>query len=222
MPFIDFHTHKNQQVDDDIVAVNCYTVNEMDTANLTNYFTLGIHPWDANINQVDLYLAKIVSYAKNSKMLGIGEIGLDKTKDPSIDIQQEVFIKQLKIAATTQKPVTIHCVKAWDELLAVKAIHSDNFLWAVHGFNGSQQLAKQLVDKGLFLSVGSSILNEQSKLQSALAHIPVNRLFLETDASTIGIKEIYEAVAVKLGIPVDNLRQQISENFTEFYQIVPL
>jgi TatD DNase family protein len=222
MPFIDFHTHKHQLADGEIIAVNCYAANEMDTANITNYFTLGIHPWDANISQVDMYLDRIMSYTKNSKMLGIGEIGLDKTKGPKIDIQQEVFIKQLKIAAAMQKPVTIHCVKAWDELLAIKALHSDAFLWAVHGFNGSQQLAKQLVDKGFYLSIGSSILNEQSKLQSTLCHIPLNRLFLETDASGVAIKEIYEAVAVKLHITVDSLKQQINKNFSEFYLIEPL
>ncbi|MDD2550285.1 MAG: TatD family hydrolase [Bacteroidales bacterium] len=222
MVYIDFHTHNTLQTDGDIIAVNSYGTDELHTIDFENFFTVGIHPWNAGAEQLDKYLARIMDYTNNPKMIGIGEVGLDKIREPSIDIQQKVFIEQLNIAYHTQKPVTIHCVKAWDELLATKAKYSDKLLWAIHGFNGSHQLAKQLVDKGFYLSVGSSILNEQTKLQSALAHIPLNRLFLETDTSTVGIRAIYEAVSTRLDISIKNIKQQIINNFTEFYQIEPL
>ena len=222
LPFINFHTHNVSPIHAGKIAVNSYGINEFDSINLDNYFTLGIHPWDADAEQLDKHLAKIISYSSNPKMIGFGEIGLDKINGPSINIQQYVFLKQVQVAYDINKPIIIHCVKAWDALLATKANFYDTALWAIHGFNGSPQLTKQLVSKGFYVSVGTSILDEKTKLQNALSTIPLNRLFLETDTSTVDIKEIYKAAAVRLGVSVDSLKQQISSNFTKFYKIEPL
>ena len=93
---------------------------------------------------------------------------------------------------------------------------------AIHGFNGSAQLAMQLVEKGFHLSVGGLLLDSKSKVSQALSIIPISRLFFETDSSSVDIKRLYQAASDKLSITMEDLQIQIVKNFTEFFNTSPL
>jgi TatD DNase family protein len=216
-PYIDFHTHKLSSNEERITAVTSIDPSELEPPP-NNLYTIGVHPWNANTNSINLHLNNIKTYANSPSMVGIGEVGLDKMKGPRLDIQQKILEKQIEIASEIDKPVTIHCVKAWDELLALKARFGGKTSWAIHGFNGSQELAKQLLDKGFFLSIGAAMLNEKSKLQESITQIPVNRLFFETDTTDVDIAQIYAVVAVKLDLSINDLRKSIAENFSYFFR----
>jgi TatD DNase family protein len=88
---------------------------------------------------------------------------------------------------------------------------------AIHGFNGTAQLAMQLVEKGFHLSVGSLLLDSKSKVSQAISTIPISRLFFETDSSSVDIKLLYQVASDKLNITTEDLKIQIAKNFTEFF-----
>ncbi|MDX9846168.1 MAG: TatD family hydrolase [Tenuifilaceae bacterium] len=216
--YIDFHTHSdNSSVN--AINVNSLQIDKLDKSSLNDFFTAGIHPWNASLERVDKDIDRLRSLVSNPAFIGVGEIGLDKLKGPNLQEQITVLTKQLEFAYSFGKPVIIHCVKAWDELLAVKKKFPKGIAWAVHGFNGGSELAKQLVKHGFYLSIGDVILNDRSKVREAISTIPIEKLFLETDTSEVEIEVIYQAVSSILGLPTEKLKLQIANNFREFFNI---
>jgi TatD DNase family protein len=149
-------------------------------------------------------------------MIAIGEAGFDKLRGPSAELQLKVFNEQVTIAETCRKPVIIHCVKAWDELLSAQKNLKPSTPWMIHGFRGSVEMAKQLLSKGMHLSFWFDYVmrSESAGLMKSLPH---NRIFLETDGADIDIRIIYEKVARDLAISVDELKLAVLSNFNEIF-----
>lgn len=220
-PYIDFHTHTNSS-SINAVTVKSFLIDKLDLNNLNEFFTAGIHPWSASVDRLDEDIDRLRSLISNPAFIGVGEIGLDKLKGPNLQEQISVLTKQIEFANSIGKPVIIHCVKAWDELLAVKKKFPKGIIWAVHGFNGGYELANQLVRQGFYLSIGDVILNDRSKVREAISRIPIEKFFLETDTSAVEIEVIYQAVSTILGLPTEKLKLQIANNFREFFNTSPL
>ncbi len=220
-PYIDFHTHAdNSSIGE--VRVQCIDIDNLDQCSLHRFFTAGIHPWNASIDRLGENIARLMDLNSNPAFIGVGEIGLDKQKGPNLHEQIEVLTQQLEFANSNGKPVVIHCVKAWDELIAVKKKFPKTISWGVHGFNGSPELASQLIDQGFYLSIGDFVLHDRSRVREAIHNIPIEKLFLETDTSTVEIEALYCTVSNLLGIQIDILKQQIATNFAAFFKTSPL
>lgn len=146
-------------------------------------------------------------------VVAIGEAGLDKQAEKPIGEQVRVFSEQAKLAAEMGKPLVIHCVKAWDELLAVRKDFSSSDIWVIHGFRGNRQLAEQLIRKGLRLSFGEKFNPE------ALRVAWPDYLFLETDESDKQIEEIYRLAADSLDISIDLLALTLRRNVKEVFSV---
>ena len=192
-------------------------MDEVELINENGIYTIGIHPWKADSHDISYQIDSLKKFLESTSVIGVGEVGLDKLRGPSIEVQRRIFIQQVDIAYSLKKPIIIHCIKAWDELLAVKKNYDNSIPWAIHGFNGSEQLARQLVHSGFFLSIGSSILSENSKTSKSLGSIPTNRLFLETDTKEISIEELHLRASKILKISSHNLEEQIFKNFNVFF-----
>jgi TatD DNase family protein len=172
----------------------------------TPYYSYGIAPFEANEKVVN-----VNSYTEKSCVF-IGEIGLDKNTETNINQQIESFKNQLNIALKLNKPVIIHCVKAFNELINIKKEFKEIKTWIIHGFRKTT-LTQQLIQEGFYLSIGTAILYD-TKLQESLKTIPSNRLFLETDNDKRHtIKEVYEKVALIKGISLVDLELLILKNF---------
>jgi TatD DNase family protein len=132
-------------------------------------------------------------------------------------LQRTAFEEQVSIAEKAQKPVIIHCVRAWDELLAVQKKTRPEMPWLVHGFRGNWKLAAQLISKGMYLSVWYefALRPESSEL---FRHLPRDRFFLETDGADVDIRKIYEKVAGDLVIEAEELKSIIFNNFNAFFR----
>jgi len=219
--YIDFHTHRPTTYKEDVIAITSIAPTEENTSH-DQFFTAGIHPWHANIKSIDNDVGKLMNLTSNRMFIGVGEIGLDKLNGPRLEEQVEVFVKQLGFAASNSKPTVIHCVKAWDELLSAVKKVPKHLPMAIHGFKGPAQQAMQLVERGFHLSVGSLLLDSKSKVSQAISSIPINRLFFETDSSSVDIKRLYQAASDKLSVTMDDLKIQIAKNFTEFFNTSPL
>ena len=142
---------------------------------------IGIHPWYINPNS---NLASIIEELE-AAILGyqpdfIGETGLDKLK-PEFDLQQEIFYIHLQLAQKYNLPLVIHCVRSYNELLAILSKFS-TLRGMVHAYNANSETAKQLAKKNMLLGIGSIILNENSQLSKSIEKIPLEQLLIESDA----------------------------------------
>lgn len=212
---IDFHTHQ-PPVDNDS-SVRSLLISEVDKVTPHDLFTIGIHPWFTEEVELAEQFSLINEYAKRSNVIGIGEIGLDKHRGGPIEKQIEVFEKQAMIAEKVNKPIVIHCVRAWAELLEARKRIQPKMPWAIHGFRGQSELVKQLLGYGMYISFGPESLNASEGLQEAIRIVPMNRLFIETDDADVSLKYLYTTISKIKSITTRDLEENINFNFAEFF-----
>ncbi|MDD4915281.1 MAG: TatD family hydrolase [Methylococcales bacterium] len=195
----------------------------LDTAEITadaeigGFYSLGLHPWFMASQDIRQALAKIAARAHDPAMLAIGECGLDKAIETGLAEQLPVFQSQIRLSEQFAKPLIIHCVQAFNELMRCKTANRPAQAWIVHGFRGKPALARQLIRQGFYLSFGKALRNETGYAGQALAAIPIERLFLETDADEASISEIYGLAAKITGLDVKNLQTCILGNFKRVF-----
>lgn len=213
MSYLNLHTHLFTDKHDILEIVNQYP-REFDAA--IPHYSIGIHPWYLDVNHVDEELAIIESKLQFENCLAVGECGLDKRIAIPLSLQFEVFEKQLHLAQKYAKPVILHCVAAFQELIAIKNQLKITVPMIVHGFSKNEIIAKQLVDAGFYLSFGKYLLRNP-ELETVFKTIPNDRFFLETDTMEEGIREVY-AVAAKLkNLEKEVMQKQIQENYVKVF-----
>ena len=152
-----------------------------------------------NENNREQLLEYVRNIAGNPDLIAFGEAGFDKLRGPSIELQKSTFAEQVKIADENQKPLVIHCVRSWDELLAAHKNLKPVTPWLVHGFRGKKELALQLIKRGMYISFWFDfVLRPESA--DLLRFLPEERIFLETDGADVDIREIYRKVSDDLAI----------------------
>ena len=157
--------------------------------------------------------------AGDKNVAAIGEAGYDKLKGPPVDLQRKIFEEQVKISEEYGKPLVIHCVRSWDELLASHKKLKPAMPWLVHGFRGKKELARQLISRRMYLSFWFDFILRPESAE-LLRSLPRERIFMETDGSGVSIKDVYQKVAADLGIGVDELKSIILGNFIAFFKPV--
>lgn len=218
---IDIHCHRlTKAFDCQILSLDTHQLSDNVDVALPSecYFSLGIHPWFIERQDWQSALQILVDVGRNPNLLAVGECGLDKCIATPMNLQIEVFIRQIELAERFGKPLIIHCVKAFNELMQLKKSRKAVSAWIVHGFNANPLLAAQLTKHDCYLSFGVALLNSSSHAGRALTETPTDRLFLETDAAKdVSISEIYAAAAKILGLDAATLRQQILSNFKRVF-----
>lgn len=208
MHFINIHTHTFSQ-SDEVLAIKSFSFGNDDLSTIpTNQpIAVGFHPWYTKEENLASLLPGLIEFATHKNVWFIGECGLDKLQGESMTNQLKVFEVQILLAQQLQKPLIIHCVKAFDELMAIKKNLHISVPMLVHGFNKSEQLGKQLLKLGFHLSFGKAILNSGSAAAKLLAALP--HFFLETDDADVEIEEIYTAAANLKKCSVAELKARI-------------
>jgi TatD DNase family protein len=217
--YIDIHTHDAKPADGVFAVENLMAHENMKPENIpVRAFTAGIHPWHLNENNREQLLEYVRNIATNEGLIAFGEAGFDKIRGPSVELQRSVFAEQVKIACENRKPLVIHCVRSWDELLAAHKNLKPVTPWLVHGFRGKKELALQLIKKGMYLSFWFDfVLRPESS--DLIRFLPKERIFLETDGADVDIMEIYRKVSVDLAIDVDELKKIILNNFNILFKM---
>lgn len=180
-------------------------------------YSAGIHPWYIAEAGLADQLGWLRQMAKNSQVRMIGECGIDKLKGPSLNIQEEAFIRQVRIAEEFRKPVIIHCVRAFNEMISIKKLVRPKVPLIIHGFQKKPELGLQLIGKGFYLSLGADLLRDDSQAGQLLKQMDLSRLFLETDDSDADIVAIYQKASEMLEMPVSELEDLIYENYLGLY-----
>ena len=204
------HTHHFSNNSEIVELVNQYP-NEINT-ELPN-FTVGIHPWYLNENTFLDDLAVIENTIQQPNCKAVGECGLDKRIETSIEIQKKILIPQLLLAEKYKKPVILHCVAAYQEIIEIKKELKLTIPMVIHGFSKNSQVAESLIKNGFYLSFGKYLL-QNPELENVLKTIPLNQLFLETDMIDQTIFEVYSKAERVLNI---NLEPIIEENYKRVF-----
>jgi len=148
------------------------------------YATVGVHPHDASKADPEVF-RNLSELAKHTKVVAIGEIGLDYHYDFSPrEVQRAVFIEQMRIAADANKPIVIHTREAWDDTIAVIREHWDATRGGImHCFSGGPVQAQQALELGFHLSFGGIVTFPKAlEIQEAARMAPLDRILVETDA----------------------------------------
>ena len=175
------------------------------TGNAIEPMAIGIHPWEAASRSV----ADIEPMIADAD--AVGEIGLDGVCDVDIELQFPVFREQLALAERFSKPVVIHCVRTFEQVM--KCLDSYRLKAVIfHGFIGSPEQAERAVSRGYFLSFGERTIHSPKTIK-ALRSTPLSHIFIESDESPVPIEQIYEQIADLLAIDPNKLIEEVRRNF---------
>jgi TatD DNase family protein len=211
--FINLHTHKFSNDSEVIEIVNQYPW-EFD-AEIPKY-SIGIHPWFINENRLNVDLEIIKEKLQFTDCLALGECGLDKRIDIPLSVQITVFKKQLEIVKQTNKPIILHCVAAFEEVIAIKNEMKIENPMIIHGFSKNEQVAQSLLNNGFYLSFGKYLLRNPD-LEKVINFAPENQILLETDTIEETIYEVYEKAASVKGISVQEMKTMVFANFSKIF-----
>ncbi len=149
-------------------------------------FSTGVHPWRSS--EAGTLWPLVEKTAADPRIAAIGECGLDRLRGAPLPRQAELLRLHALLAERLRKPLIVHCVRAWAELLAAHRAIRPAQPWIIHGFRGAPALARRLLDAGMHISLGERF----NPLTAAV--IPDSRLHVETDCSSLPIARIAAAV----------------------------
>ena len=199
--YIDTHCHLSKEDYDDIEEVikenrenhvdkiiisGCTKDTIIESLEIANsyddvFVTIGYHPSECSITtDEDLELLK--DQLRSSKVVGVGEIGLDYHYGrEDILLQQELFRKQMEIAEQLHLPVVIHSRDATLDTISILK-EFPNVKGDIHCFSGSLETAKIYINMGYMIGIGGVVTFKNSKLYQVVEEIGLDNILLETDA----------------------------------------
>jgi TatD DNase family protein len=175
------------------------------------YASAGIHPNCANEERDD-FLSELKELLKNPKIVAIGATGLDYSRLPSREEDAEVsqtafgaadfhtieaeirdeaemaaqavaFEQQLELAAATGKSIVVHQRDSWEDTIMLLRKYSPRVRAVMHGFDGGQEQAQEVVGLGHFVSFSGNVtFSNATEVREAAKSVPIDRIMVETDA----------------------------------------
>ncbi|HUX96847.1 MAG TPA: TatD family hydrolase [Bacteroidales bacterium] len=220
--YIDIHNHDSKPEEGVFILDNLMAHEGILPVNMKGMtFSLGIHPWHlTESNQFEL-LELVRNNASDELISAIGEAGFDKLKGPSLELQRRIFEEQALLSEKFEKPLVIHCVRGWDELMASHKKVKPKMPWLIHGFRGKKELALQLISRNMYISFWFDFV-VRTEATAPVRSLPLERIFLETDGSGVDIRDIYNKVSDDLQISVEELKNQILLNYFNLFRKIDL
>jgi len=219
--YINIHSHGATSVEGIFTVENLMAHESILPAGKSGLgYSYGIHPWFLDENIYRQLITSVKEIAGNMFISALGEAGFDKLKGPSMELQIRAFEDQVLISEENKKPMVIHCVRAWDELLAAQKKIKPRMPWMVHGFTGSKELAEQLLSKGMYISFWYDFVIRPVS-SALLKSLPKDRIFLETDGADVDIRYIYIKVSEDLKMNIEDLKSLIFGNYCKFFNEKP-
>ena len=201
--YVDIHTHIDNQSVIKIVSEN------FEEKVLT---TWGVHPWEVG-SIADKVPRREAAQNDSGFAVAIGEVGLDKVHKETFEKQLEVFEEMIKLSENYRKPMIIHCVRSYSEIIVIRKKTKATMPWVIHGFNSSIETMRQLLKYDMYISLGEILYRNENQAVEILKNVPLNRLFLETDVSGRDIRDVYAKAANLMGCEIGFLCKQIFENY---------
>ncbi|MFI3266849.1 MAG: TatD family hydrolase [Rikenellaceae bacterium] len=208
IPYINIHTHTTSGAE----VIDIFNYSPLKSVSqFISPHSIGLHPKDAALASTET-----LDTLLQSKPLAIGEIGLDYSIEIDKALQIEAFEKQVDIASKNHLPIIIHTVRAIEPTLYILSRATTPII--IHGFVGHAQTVKRFLDQGHYISFGHRTMLSPKSLE-ALKFVPKDRLFIETDAHDISIKQLYAIFAQTLEMDIEVLKQQTYNNFNTIFNL---
>ena len=205
------------------------------------YATLGIHPHEARLADQAAY-QNMERLARHPKVIAWGEIGLDYFYFHSPrDVQKDVFVRQIELAAAAKLPIVIHCrpsegsEDAWEDCLGLmrERWSAKGLGGILHCFTGDWPQAKRALDMGFMISfAGNVTFPKAQQIRDAALEVPLDRMLIETDSPYLAPvphrgKRNEPAFVIetarKLGelrrLSADQVGEQTARNFYKFFKL---
>ncbi|MBO5738059.1 TatD family hydrolase [bacterium] len=190
---IDTHAHLNMLTEFDTSGVGKVIIPSVEadimdkivdlSSNPNVYSMIGLYPSEAK-NYSQEIEAKMIELAKNPKVVAMGEIGLDYHWDKTfIELQKEVFIKQIKLANKLNLPIVVHDREAHKDSFDILKEHNKNSKVLFHCFSGSVEFMRECVKEGWSIAIGGVVTFKNAiNIKNVAKEVPLDKLMLETDA----------------------------------------
>lgn len=194
------------------------------------YAAVGFHPENLDDVPGD-YLTQLAALTEHSKVVAVGETGLDYHWDTPKPLQLRVFEEQIRLSLDLNMPLVVHDREAHGDTFDLLRQYRPHAL--VHCFSGSVELMREAMRLGCYISLGGVVTfkNARHSVEVA-AEIPLDRLLLETDAPYMApvpfrgkrndsAKIIYaaEKIAALRGMDTQKLLDITAENAAVFYRL---
>jgi TatD DNase family protein len=220
IPFIDIHTHTSAEEWDTVTVRNIFPGEAIPAFRGKDFFSVGLHPWYIKSPKENNELLQIMEEALDFEhVIFAGEAGLDKYVNNDYEEQLRVFEAQAFIAEEFQKPLIIHCVRAYYDLIGIHNKIRPVMPWILHGYGGNPEITEQMLKRNVFFSFGGNILKERPDVIESYCTIPCERIYFETDESDTDIREIYEKGACLKNMSLNELKRLIWENFNRIENV---
>lgn len=208
VPLVNIHTHHIKEN----TAAEFSLPNIIVSKNylITQPCSLGIHPWYID-TAYEAQLDVLYEHGRKTQVLAIGECGLDKICDTPWHLQVLLFERQIALANQLNKPLIIHCVRAYQECLHMLRAYHVSVPVIFHGFEKNVALAQQILRAGYYVSLGTALLS--GKKDELILELPLDRIFLETDNQACKIESVYDYVAKTKNMERSDLAKQLYSNF---------
>ena len=173
MKILDIHTHVlPEEPGAALVCIGCGPLPREEG----HWFCAGLHPWDVT-EDFDKQLDKLEKLLANPQVAAVGECGFDTLKGPSHELQEQAFVRQVRLSEQYAKPMILHVVRDFDSVIRLRRILKPVQPWLIHGFRGGPEQMNQLYSQGILVSFG--LKHNPESLKS----VPWDRLFVETDGA---------------------------------------
>ena len=197
------------------------------------YLMMGLHPTSVKENYEE-ELSHVEEELAKRKFYAIGEIGIDLYWDQStLEIQQDAFRRQIKLAKKYKLPIVIHCRNAFDEVFEIlEEENGDDLFGIFHCFTGTLAQAKQVLQYNMKLGIGGVVTFKNGKIDKFLNEIDLKYIVIETDAPYLAPKpfrgkrnesayvvKVAEKLAEVYDASVEEIAEITTENALEIFQI---
>lgn len=194
------------------------------------YVSVGLHP--TSIGSEDFDANYYRNLAKNSKVVAIGECGLDYFHKNNKEKQKDVFKKQIELALELDKPLIIHCRLAHDDVLDILSSYRDPMLKGnIHFFSGNLEQANKYFDLGFLISF-TGVITFTKNYDGIIKKAPLEKIIVETDAPFVApipyrgkrneplyVAEVVQKIAEIKGVSYDEVAKITTENAVKLFSL---
>src|SRR5215470_17988235 len=201
------------------------------------YCSVGTHPHNAH-EELDITADDLIARTRHSKVVAIGEAGLDYHYDFSPRAAQEQgFRLHIAAARKTKLPLVIHSREADADTARIleQEMGKGAFPAVLHCFTGGRELAQRAIALGHFISfTGILTFKKSDDLRAIAAELPIGRILVETDAPYLApghwrgkrnepayVVETAKVLAQVRGVSFEEIARQTTENFFTLFSKVP-
>jgi TatD DNase family protein len=155
----------------------------------------GAHPWYLPEGRPETWLAALETRLTENPHAWVGEIGLDRTAGPPLDVQERAFAPQLDLAGRLGRPASLHCRRTWDRLgwHLSRRPHREVPV-VLHSFGGSVDVARQMLGLNAWFSFSGALTRTRNaRLPEVVRFLPRDRVLIETDSPDLLPQDLWRA-----------------------------